>query len=739
MLKTGDTWALTDHRHPPLLNMLAAAPLLFQNEEPNPRDLRAWGDDFILFVRALWPLLGPVERMAYVTRLPIILLSMMLIALSSRWSRELGGPTAALITPILLILDPTFFAHSQLNTTDIGFTFFAFLTIYITTHQPVNSSKFRSFFAGITLGCAILSKATGIILVPIVLILVYIQSKPCNIDERWLTKFLKQAMMIGGAVLLCFLVVYGIAGISSKNDQILKALTAHIDLLKDTLGERARSAFLAGDIRQGGWWWYFPYAFIIKTPIPSLILITTALTFLLSQPVKLFRQVKLWIFPALYLTTALTSRLNIGLRHLLPVYPFLYLFVSLSNIKIFHYCKAVLGRRGYETGFKRPFICQLVVLMLVTWQIIAFFTVYPFSLAYFNGFVGGSTNGYRYLIDSNVDWGQSFLALKQYMDRENIPWTWLSYYTWIDPQSYDITYQPLPPSSPTNNLLHPFNPSPGVYTLSATTLQGVMVPDPDLFSYFRYLEPVAQPGYGLLVYRIPEKLLTPSWAAQCTQPTVPLTPEAIADGFGNSDFRILNFDCTSGWVFPMGGKSSGWFIIHQQALSQDGVFMTHMQSSSRLSYQQKKPAAFPAFSIYEYEQNSLPGVVPLEGVFDNNVLTLTGFTLLTDNLGQAEVFEMLTQWRIHSTPDRPLSIMLHLVHAASGKVYTGDGLSFPVTEWRPADVLYQRHTIMLPDDLADGAYELLVGVYWLDTLERWPVSSQQQADQNTISIAKLMK
>ena len=83
--------------------------------------------------------------------------------------------------------------------------------------------------------------------------------------------------------------------------------------------------------------------------------------------------------------------------------------------------------------------------------------------------------------------------------------------------------------------------------------------------------------------------------------------------------------------------------------------------------------------------------------------------------------------------------MLHLVHKQTGATYTGDALGIPATEWREGDIILQRHKITLPPDIQDGPYDVEVGVYWLDTLERWKVISQQQTGNNVVVMTQLTR
>ena len=744
MLKTGDTWALSDHRHPPLLNMLAASPLLLQPEQPDPRQIASWQEDFVLYVRALWPQLGPVERLAYVTRFPNILLSILLLSMVIRWTQEITHPLGAVFAGLLMVVDPTMVAHAQLNTTDIGLTFFACLAIYLVDHTAKKRTLLQLVYSGFALGCAMATKATGLLLAPVVVVIMLwrttqhyaelkLPTREClkTITKKWLA----QSFIVGVLSVISVLIIYALPRMLSSNFDLLSGLVDHVKLLSLTLSERYRSAFLAGEIRQGGWWWYFPYTFAIKTPIPSILFVLSATIVTLSQPKKMLKWVSLWLFPIIYIFLAVRSHLNIGYRHLLPVFPFFYIAVGGLIKKLVsspnHISRSIKANRASLT------LARVVTALLFVWQAIDLALVFPFPLAYFNAFVGGPSNGYRYLVDSNVDWGQSFLALRKYMQSENIPWTWLSYYTWIDPAAYDITYRPLPPEDESHTIPRRYNPLPGVYTLSATTLQGIMMADPNLYDWFRHRAPTGQPGYGLLVYNIEPENPSPQWVAQCSDPISPLTQTDISAGFGIDTLRMINFACTESWIYPHEGTTSGWYILHGDILNLKDNFIDDFLSYSALSYQQRTPSQLPPFAIFKHTDNARSPTFPANAVFGQDKLILTGYTLPEQNPKPGQSIEIATWWSVSSVPSRPLSLMLHLIHQQTGATLVGDSLGVPVTEWREGDILVQRHIITLPPDIVTGTYDVAAGVYWIDTLDRWEASSQLPNKDNAIIITQL--
>lgn len=347
---------------------------------------------------------------------------------------------------------------------------------------------------------------------------------------------------------------------------------------------------------------------------------------------------------------------------------------------------------------------------------------YPHYLTYFNMLAGGPQRGHRYLVDSNLDWGQSFRALQAYLDDQGIEQVRLSHYVYTDPALYGIAYQPIAPLPDAPPLFAArFNPPPGVYAIGATTLQGVMVVDPDMYSWFRQREPVARPGDAIFVYRVQEQDPRPAWLAQCSTPVAPLAPEVAVEGFGRDDLRLAYFDCAQSWLYPAGGETPGWYaLIRDTALAGD-PFIEKRLGGAPLGYEQRADRESPAFVIYE-QPVAAPGVDCsanphlLEGP-----LRFLGHTIPEAPAHPGDTIEIETCWQVTALQARPLSLMLHVLGPDESLVSVGDGLGVPVESWQVGDVLVQRHRLTLPADAPPAAYTLYTGAYWLDTLERWTV------------------
>lgn len=176
---------------------------------------------------------------------------------------------------------------------------------------------------------------------------------------------------------------------------------AHVDRFA-----RMRPAFFMGEFRTTGWKEFFPVAFALKTPFPVLILLVLALPALVlrkqasaARSRLIYRLAPLAILLAIYGAFALTSHLNIGHRHILPIYPVLYILTG----AVVHW-------------FQRRWLLTAVVALL-SWHVWSSVAIRPNYLAYFNSLLGGPARAYEHFVDSSLDWGQDLPGLKRWLDR----------------------------------------------------------------------------------------------------------------------------------------------------------------------------------------------------------------------------------------------------------------------------------------------------------------------------------
>jgi len=747
-LTTHDFWMVPVLGHPPLIEGWAALPLLLNADRPHPTEVPYWKENTALYIQNLLPHLGTIAQLEVLSRVPVMLLATLLMALTFRWASELAGIWGGIGATVLMVWDPTMIAHAQLNTTDLGVTLLTFACAYTfwkmgkMAHKPTPGWLVAT---GLLTGLAMAAKHSGMVALLLMGLLVVWgwyqtvrgEGKAASGSDDHRRRPISEAWrwgMRGIAILLVsVLVLWGVYCFETEQlagPPWILPFPSHIQSLRALFEGKDRIAFLRGHLREGGWWWYSPYVFLIKTPLPLIGAILFAVYDELRQGRRAWlRDVPLWLFPVLYWGIEMGGGMHIGYRHLLPTFPFVYVLV---------------GRAIGRASFLRSGPGRWVTIVLTAWYILGTWRVYPYTLAYFNELAGGPTNGYHHVVDSNLDWGHGFKALAQYMRREGIAEVRLSYWTWVDPALYGVRYTPLPPASQAGEECYPsYAPPAGTYAISATTLQGILLHDTDLYEWFRHQPPTAQPGYGLLVYQVEPAVPAPTWVGQCATPGPPLPPAEVERGFDGQAQRVAYFDCTQAWLYPDGGKTAGWFVLHQESFREADEWIASRLAGARLSYAHKQPGVLPPFSVYEWVSSPISSPVtsvlvpsgpasPVEGLSISTPVSFDGPLVLqgyrVTPAGEHD-FELQTWWEVNSPSARPFSLMGHLVDPAGHAVGIADGLGVPLTEMRQGDWFIQRHRFLPTEEaVADpGALWLQTGGYWLDTMERWPVLADEEA------------
>ena len=265
-----------------------------------------------------------------------------------------------------------------------------------------------------------------------------------------------------------------------------------------------RPSFLFGNYSNTGFRSYFFYVFLLKTPLPALLLIATALIVSLLRFGKRPLVPIFLLAPAgLYFLAATMSHLNIGIRHLLPIYPFLYVLAG----------GLVRELDGWRRSARIAAVLAMVGIIAVSSRIVLYpanglkcQTVAPHYLAYFNELAGGPANGFKELVDSNLDWGQDLKNLKLWLVAHDIKDPiYLCYFGMADPRYYQIAHYNMPGGF----LFEPrvgfdvLKPG-GLIAISATNLQGVYLSPTDQDAWRQILEHsvlVGTVGYSIFIYK----------------------------------------------------------------------------------------------------------------------------------------------------------------------------------------------------------------------------------------------
>jgi 4-amino-4-deoxy-L-arabinose transferase-like glycosyltransferase len=527
----------TDPEHPPFIRMWAALPLLGMNgikmdlQRIDPVASASWvmGGQFFFCHDTLY-VSNDADHLLYAARFMIVLLGVLLGVLLFCWAHELFGFWPAVVVLGFYALEPNILANCRLVTTDFGVACFAFGVAYFLWRTARRLSAGNLFGLAAFFALAQSSKFSAVLLGPVVLVLLVTRAcqmsawpvrigKLTELSTRW--KRLSVAMAIFAMLVLAAWVAiwaaYDFRYLPSnapewrmefhKDPGILQRIptltgvVAWVDehhLLPNAYNEgfllgqikaQKRSGFLAGSYRTEGWWWFFPFAFLIKTPISVIVLFAAGLILALNRWKRFVDDDTVYILlpPGAFLAAAILAKLNIGLRHILPAYPFALL---LGGYAITRLCAA------------RPRPLRLTLAALCLLAIVEFALVYPHYLAFFNQFVGGPRHGHEYLADSNIDWGQDLKGLKQWMDQHDVHHINLSYFGTADPAYYNIdcTYLPGGPFYDDKRVSSPS--LPGFVAVSVTNLRGLYFPPAtrDLYKPLLDMEPAAVIGYSIYVY-----------------------------------------------------------------------------------------------------------------------------------------------------------------------------------------------------------------------------------------------
>jgi len=241
-----------------------------------------------------------------------------------------------------------------------------------------------------------------------------------------------------------------------------------------------RRAFLCGQIRIQGWWYYFPLAMLFKTPVATLAGLGLSLGCWIRSARRRAEAWDMWavcagvIAPAFYLAVAMHTNLDIGLRHIFPIYPFLFIFLGVTAAQ-------ACSRWPKTTG------CALV--LLFAGLIAETVSAYPDYIPFFNVAAGGSRGGLRLLSDSNIDWGQDLPAVARWQREHPDRQLYLCQFALPDPRYYKIHYIAMPGTYHTHQDETAPSGLPPVFAISAVALQGTyMQPEFQRDIYDRFLK-----------------------------------------------------------------------------------------------------------------------------------------------------------------------------------------------------------------------------------------------------------
>jgi hypothetical protein len=573
------TWDFSLYRvNPPLARMLAALPVLLArpyttyahlNQIPGARADWTVGRDFAELNAPRY------FDLICLARLPGVLWSLLGAWIINRWCRELYGDWAGCLGVALWVFDPTVLAFAQVVTPDIPAAVAGLLATYAFWRYLRSGTWTLTCWTGLLLGVAQLTKFTMVVLYgvwPLIGLAHYLgrryrlgRAKLCPGPEPsgWdgaspsRSSHSLAASQAGRApggsgrralqALAIFLISLDLINmgyffqdtcrelgdftflsrtLTGKShawgnrfrdgwlDRLIVPIPAEylqgIDAQKKDF-ESAYPSYLAGEWRTRGWWYYYLYALAVKEPLGFWTLVVWGLILTVTRHPSSSRwedELTLWL-PAAVILIVVSSQtgFNHHMRYVLPAFP----FIAIATAKLAYFLRP-----------DRPW-ARLLVVALLGWAIASSLRVYPHAMSYFNEAAGGPENGHNHLVDSNIDWGQDLLTLRDWLrEHPEARPLGLAYFHFLDPGIVGLEYQ-LPPLGPgdepeakATDSKRPaqLGPQPGYYAVCVNFLRGITFSAPngqggwtwigrhDAFTYFQYFRPIARAGYSIYIYHI---------------------------------------------------------------------------------------------------------------------------------------------------------------------------------------------------------------------------------------------
>lgn len=451
--------------HPPLAKLVAALPLLSLHLNVPSIGNRISKVNGYVQGRALLHD-NDADTLLLRSRLAVACFGLMLVLLLLEAGYQMFGAGVGWLAAVLALFEPNLLAHSALVTADFGLACVFFAGVYAFWRVAERPTAIRLIGCGVALGLALAVKLSGLYLIPTLILLAAIEvasrfkrggNEAPQILLRETLKWTGRLAVIGACALVVlwgvyrfhyrarpagldlspslYTTLYGLRGhfaraLVNRAARYRFLPESYLYGLSGSLAFNAgpRVAFLFGHLYPNAFWYYFPCAMLIKSTLGFLILLILALIHPRSWSGETYRKARyVLIPPALFLGFNLTSGTNIGIRHILPVYPFLILAAAAGSWKL-------AKRRTWA----------VVVAGLVGFHIISSLLAFPNYLAYSNEVFGGPSRTYRVLSDSNADWGQGLIQARDYLAQHNLRDCWFAYNGSADPGYYHIPCKMLP-------------------------------------------------------------------------------------------------------------------------------------------------------------------------------------------------------------------------------------------------------------------------------------------------------
>jgi len=467
-------------------------------------------------------------------RVPIILLGPLLICLCYLFASRLYGTRAGLIAALLAALEPSLIAHQRMITGDypVAVFMFASLFLFIELFERFRIGSLLAF--GVSIALALASKFNAILLLPYfilgILILSAAGQRPRHKSSEVFpklgpatSKLLYAILILVSSAIVASLLIWALYGfrvgkpadsvtqktyvsIAQKiveGDKTTKFLLPWLlrtwpapefilGLFKTIIRTEGNPSYFLGKISFTGWPAYYPFTLLVKTSVPLLLLFFASAIIAILNFRKLDRrELWLWLCWLFGMAFFVNSKVDLGVRYILFLYP---IAITLAS------------KLASETYFIKQ-LARLAISICAIWLIVANVKTFPNYIPYFNEFAGGPKNGWKLLADSNLDWGQDLVLLKQFLDKHpEIEELKFSYFGAINPEYYgvkcDYLYSPFYMRTAEYELFPHCEPTDGWIAISVNNYLGIYFENHDCYKWLDKYSPVYRIGHSIWIYHI---------------------------------------------------------------------------------------------------------------------------------------------------------------------------------------------------------------------------------------------
>jgi 4-amino-4-deoxy-L-arabinose transferase-like glycosyltransferase len=415
----------TDMTHPPLARILGALPLRLQGlPYPEPTGMVDRGNQLLYHGDRY------VKNLARARIGNLLLLATAIVGVAA-WARRVFPRAVAIAAAALFSAHPLLLGHAGLITTDLAVAATLPLALLAFDCWLESPTRKRGALLGMAIALGVLSKFSFFVFFPPCVVVMLLLRRP-HVGAGF-SPFRNGLKPVATSLLLALGVAFVVAWAGYRFDvrkpaeviergadildwaapaplKPLAVLMGRVPLpaptlplgmaqvkLHETLGH---TAYLLGRESRTGWWYYFPVVFFYKSPLPWLMLVAWgAIALLRTRNGALF-----FACGAAILLTAMTTSLNIGARHVLPVVGPFSVCAGYAVVQIWRSARDAFGRT--------------MLASLLAWLVIGVAVEHPDYLAWYNELA--QPNPSWFAADSNIDWGQDVLRLAKTVEELQI-------------------------------------------------------------------------------------------------------------------------------------------------------------------------------------------------------------------------------------------------------------------------------------------------------------------------------